>query len=659
MKTRLTDSIRHPWFVLLPAVVLLAGCASNVQQEKQLVCVLPGDFLAGLDTKDDRFRFFLDSRLRLHGTRYAYIHRLNDTLSVLKTNGMEVKGNFTMWKIDFVACGVGYRSPAPYAEVTTDPSLTSFAFTDKQHKRHIYIEDREADPNLHKSYIPVLRNGIPAVDSSIYKLTRTAYRQVIGASGYSFPRSEPTTNFYFKGQKGPDFRDISWAEADPGNNTYRYQGKVVRSGSAWGDLEIPVINGKAYWDHPLTSYGNIRKSEFGDLCFPFIDTLRKKQGYWVNDAVGPARFDRVHAILFHGKNTYEYVGVNDPASVNASAPHRAYYLVTNNRVSRPYKYISLAERFMNRYGEALPHAKKIMMTDDSVFCYENNQLVYRNRFAHSDSVTNAGFDVLPKSGKIILRIHSEGKAGSFFCVNNDCFPEQKMLPPQENGYYEWQSLHKYLGVSSNRTQYARVEYLYPENQPEYNRIARLYVNDSLTGAFPDDVELIWDHNDGYVLKGRLSSMRNAFLYPHGRDSLEYPKFVAKYYPNGVPEKVLGIRQQEDAIAFGTVEGKIPYVYLNNHFVVNGEPIHVWKDDIQMEITDNDNFYCLLRQNERRGQHHDIVWVNSKVAYQSPKIFDLTDAQNYLSFYSLEGNRLYLVTLNLNDWWTRLLQLFGF
>lgn len=656
MKTRLSGSLRPITFVFLLAVALLTGCSSDVPLEKQLVCEFPDGFLSGLDQKKHTFNYFLGLRLRLNGTRYAYIHHLNDTLSVLKTNGMEVKGSFKYWRTNRSACIlINSSDPNPYSrgperhvQVNADLSLTTFNFTDKGNKQHVYIDDHKADTTLSKSYIPVTRKGLPSVDSSIYKLTQTTYSSVVDARSRSFLNVERTTNFYFKGQKGPDFRDISSEKVDLMKNQYWYTGTLANYGSAWESLAFPVINGKAYWHYPLHDHGRIEESGFGDVYFAFIDTLRSRQGYWINGKAAPGRFNWVGAIHFQGKNDYAFVGVE------ANLEPKAYYLVENDRISRPYKYISVTQGYsLPSFPSAGPF-KKVMIDEDSIFCYQDNRLVYQDRFTYSRDVTGVSFDLLQQPARTVLRVSCHGPTVSYFGISDQCFTEKAPAPAEWDPNNPPLDLHKYLGVSSNRTRYARIEYVYEADMSVYSRIARLYVNDTLAGTFPEDVDLFWNTNDGYVLKGKFGSMRNAFLYPHNSDSADYPRFVAKHYPQGVPGKLPDVMQQGETIKTGMVEGKTPYIYVRNHFEFPGRFIIAGESSTEVGVTDNEQFYHLL---EIEPQGPNVLVVGYKVAYHSPKILDLTDAQNYVSFYSLEGNKLYLVTLDLNDWWTRLRHFF--
>lgn len=636
--------------VFLPALALLPGCGPDVTTEKQLVCVLPDALLP----QRDRSGRFEDSpswrNLIFNGTRYAYILPINDSLSVLKTNGMELKGNFTQWK-GHLGCGMVLNTKAwrqyRHLRIDTDPSWTTFTITDKQGKRQVYIDNQKADTNLYKSYTPIWEKGILKIDTSIYELTTTTYRQETDHQGNSWQQPHRTTNFYFKGRKGPDFRSLEGVHADPAADRYTYIGKLYPGSPRY--LNIPVIDGKVYWNYSLPISGYIGESTFGDLYFAFIDTVRNKQGYWINDVATTARFDRVGDIAFRGKNDYEFIGINEALSVDSSSVTSTYFLVNNNQVSGPYTYIEFVNGPLLPDHETSFPDKKVLLTGDSIFCYQDNRLVYRNRFACLEEPYSVTFQLLQKPERIVLRINSHGPHGNFFCINDNCFQEQTFLPEKEDPNYYRRDLHKYLGISFDGARYARIEYVYPD---ENTRKALLYVNDSLIGTFPYDVELLWAHEDGFALKGEYGSLKDRLRSRLSWDTVQYQKYVADHYPDGVPAILDKVLPQDTQFIAGKVGGKIPFTFREDHFDILGRKIYTRNADMAMGVTTNDHFYH-LSQNE--PDRMDVLFVDFEPVYSSPRILFPSQAQNYISFYSLEGNSLYLVTCNLNSWPTRLQQ----
>jgi hypothetical protein len=644
MKTWLTGSLRSLAFVFLPALVLLPGCGAEYHLEKQLVLVVPDSLLGNRDAN----KRFEDSplwrTLRTYGTRYAYILPINDTLSILKTHAMEVKGNFDTWEGP-VFCGVGVdfkaRHRYRYRRVDADFTLTTFAVTDPHYKRHVYINGQSADTNLHKFDLPFTHRAAESTDTSTYVLTKTS------ATGQ-------TQHFCFKGQRGPDFRNIAWHYINPATNTYRYVGTPFDPSLP----QIPVINGKVYREYPVAHPAAIPESRFGDLYFTFMDTLRKKQGYWINGTPNAARFDRVAEITFHGKNDYAFVGIDDtliadtfthPLSGSWVSRPKAYYLVRNDSVSRPYKYIAVTEgQSAPSYPSAGPR-KVVMVDDDSVFCYQDNQLVYQNRFAYSEDINWISFDYLQKPARTVLKMSCYGSMGNEFCVDGKCFTEKIPLVDENGMEVSFRELHKYLGVSRDRTKYARIAYAYPDDQTMQ---ALLYVNDSLVGTCDPHLELLWNHDDGFLLKDYYGTLKHGLRSGQSRDTLQYQKYVAKHYPHGVPPILEKALLGNEEIRIGRVTDKIPFTYLSRHFDMPGHSFYSRDGYIDMGVTDNNHFYHAITDKPR---FNDVLYVDFETAYDSEKLYRLTQEGNYLSFYSLEGNKLYLVTLDLNDWWTRLFQ----
>jgi hypothetical protein len=116
--------------------------------------------------------------------------------------------------------------------------------------------------------------------------------------------------------------------------------------------------------------------------------------------------------------------------------------------------------------------------------------------------------------------------GNEFCIDGKCFTERVPLVNENGMEVCFRELHTYLGVSRDRTKYARIEYAYPDDQTMQ---ALLYVNDSLVGRFASNLKLLWNHDGAFLLQDYYGTLKDELRSGQSWDTSQYQKYVAKHY----------------------------------------------------------------------------------------------------------------------------------
>ncbi len=575
---------------------------------KELICELTSEYC-----KRDKNKVTCRSckDLMVCGKRYAYIYQKDSNTFILNMNGVEVEGQFERWNHPLY-CGTGVnwkqREQTKYQRVDYERSLTTFSFTDKEGNTQTYIDGIKVNNSLYKTYPVLIKDGLETIDTSIYILRkRKIWRD--------------SSSLFFRGLKGPEFTRISSVKYSNDDSSFNYVGVSLED----RDTKYAVIDDIVYWDYPISKFTNggyISKYRYGMTYFKYGN--KQDNGFWIDGETFPCT-GRPTEISFSSKRDFKFI-----CKKNESA----YYLVTRDSISRKYRYIG----FKNE-TQRDPEQKMLMIDNDSIYCYQNDLLVYRSKFVIKGSLMHFRFERTRDKKTIVIR-GSTKERPSFFGINDQWFMTK--TPPPE-GYVmhrDQKDLFKFLGFSETGNKYAYQEYVFDE-ETNLKKWANIYINDSLLGKFPHTIKFDWTIGDNYRLSdhhGRCIANRE-----NGTQWLkdEYKNFVISYYPEGVPEIVYTIKPDDRSFEVEELSNKERYIRNMYGVLIRGKQIKHYGKTIKVGLLYNDKIYYTMQDENRTW-----LYVDWKMIYASDKIVSVTPSVDFLNFYSFEGNKVYWVKYTL-------------
>ena len=553
--------------------------------------------------------------LKIAGTRYAYIYKKDSLTCVLNMNGVEVEGHFEHWD-EPLSCATGvnwnYRDSTGFLRVKYDKSLTTFVVTTREGERITYIDGKVADNSLLKLYPTMVEAGMSTVDTTSYTLTKRKKKR--REDGSTYLSWEMTSNFYFGGNKGPDYRTITGVRYDEDNESYTYIGSATSEGEKQYDL-VDVQDGVILFTH-FGKRPNLLKSEFGDRYCKLEG--KKESGYWVNGHIYTGEGKPLD-ILFSAKGEFRFISKQDIDT---------YYWITKKGTSERIRFIDAHYDYMDHLNNRI-----VEVRNDSIYCYEENHLVYVGEFSFGSPVTYAYFERSSDEETIMIKIHI-WRGQSYFSINNRWFLTSSPPPEGYVIHHSTRRLAKFLGFSESGNKYAYQEYEYDKDAVWLN----IYINDSLLGKFPNGTDFQWGIEDRYRLA--YSGVQDIFLEDTTHQYMidNHNRFIKKYYPLGAPSYLRQLFPSNDNYRVDKLDNGVWYLDSCNIVKIAGHEFKTWANTINFGLLENDSIYYL-----RKADQRCFVYINFKMVYSSPRIDGVTAVGNSLKFYSYEGDKVYWVS----------------
>ena len=533
-------------------------------------------------------------------------------------NGVEVEGQFEQWDHP-ISCAHGVdwerRDKNKFKRVSFERSLATFSFSDKDGTVSTYIDGIKVDNSLYKTYPIVIIDGLKTIDSSTYVLRKTTRGEYTASNGEVIPSINVVSNFFINGVKGPDFHTISNIGYDPKDGSFIYLGSTDASRRD----SYAVIDGKTVNEYPVSrhwNYGRLRKSKYGEPYFKFDGD--QTEGYWINGEAF-ACDGRPKEISFLSKGRFKFI---------CKKNEETYFLVTNDSVSGPFRYIGFREG--NRLWQ---DSSMIMIDEDSIYCYHDDKIVYSNRFSMSGSVTRMSFRMTTDKKTIIIQESVIGQT-SFFIINDKRYMTETLPPEGYIMHVSQRYVANFLGFSETGNKYAYLEYILDE-ETGLNKWANIYINDSLLGKFPHTITFEWTTGDNF----RLSDYDGRFIANRENgtefEKDNYKRFVDNYYPDGVPSIIYEINPRDMIFEVKELPNKERYERNMEGILIRGRQIKHQGKSITVGLLENDKIYYTLRDENRTW-----LYVDWKLIYASDRIFSITLSDGFLNYYSYEGNKVY-------------------